>query len=54
MIPNANSGTFLNITVFLLSSVVLTKQIMNSMEQSFLEKLTGAQQIKKFPIFYGT
>ena len=40
--------------VFLLPSVVLTNQLMNSMEQSFLDKLTGAQQVKKFPIFYGT
>jgi hypothetical protein len=34
MMPNANSGTFLNTTFFLLSSVVLINKLMTSMEQN--------------------
>ena len=33
---------------------LLTYLLTYSMEQSFLEKLTGFQLVKKFPAFYGT
>jgi hypothetical protein len=42
-----------NVDIVMTQSLVQKFLLTYSMEQSFLEKLTGLQLVKKFPAFYG-